>query len=81
MKAMLALNLLLVLLTLGCTGKKEPGEAGAAPAKSDGGIGEAVVDVVTRRDAVEAGKRAKAAIKAVEARRQRDFEEALGEDK
>jgi len=77
MNLRLAPGLLLIFLALGCAREKEPAEA----ASSGGSVGDAVVDVVTRRDAVEAGKRAKATIDAVQARRQQDFEEAMGETK
>jgi len=82
MKLRMILILVLPILILGCAREEKPANAGAAPAKSTGSSpGDAVVDIVTRRDAVEAGKKARATIDAVQARRQQDFEEALGENK
>jgi hypothetical protein len=49
----------------------------AAAAEKPATLGSAVADVITQRDKIEAGKRAKAVIEATAAKENKDLEEAL----
>jgi hypothetical protein len=56
----------------------KPQAAAAAPAKPAAPtVGSAVVDVITQRDKIEAGKRAKATLEAAASRENKDIEDAL----
>ena len=68
--SILCISTLAAFLCAGCA-KEEP----AARTSN------AVVDVVTQRNAVEAGQRAKATLNKVQSQREQDFEEALGDGK
>lgn len=78
MRLRVALMSFLMLLAAGCAREKEPKPAPSSSAQKS--PADAVVDIVTRRDAVEAGKRARATIQDVQSRRQEDFEKAFGDD-
>ena len=57
----------------------KPIETPAAEAAPKGTVGSAVVDVITQRSSIEAGKKAKATIESVAAKENKDLEEALAQ--